>query len=158
MSNPLRPLLIALSLSTAALCSTASPKPALACGPVRAEEVVGIVVGNHFEALDVRDRARMLSAWSEGAAVVSIGQPTLVETVEQASTRWLAHKRPVTYRILEVEVADRTAKARVEVSFEGNKIEDSLLLVATRNDGWRIAGKSSRVIQAAAQSSAASRY
>jgi hypothetical protein len=153
----LRPFVIALSLSAAALCSTAS-KPAPACGPVRAEDVVEVVVGNHFEALDMRDRERMLSAWNEGAAVVSIGQPTLVETVEQASTRWITHKQPVTYKILKVEVADRTAKARVEVSFEGNKIEDSLLLVATRDDRWRIAGKSSRVLEAAARSGAASRY
>jgi hypothetical protein len=144
----LRPFVFVLATAASALCLTSSPRTADACGMPSPEEAVMGVVSSHFDALNAHDRDRMLSVWKDEATVVSVGDPTLVEPVGQAATRWLAAKQPVTFKIESIQATDKTATARVSVVFEGRKLEDTMLLTPVGRGMFRIAAKSSRPLEA----------
>lgn len=136
----LRPIALALAFATLGLSQTVSTR-ASACGGLEPEDVVN----QHFAALNAHDRGRVLAHWDKNASVVSLGTPALVEPIDQAATRWVQTKQPVTFHIDKVEESDGKATARVTVVFDGKKIEDTLLLTPFGYGGWRIAGKTSAI-------------
>lgn len=138
-----RPIAAALALALGALGTTLAP-PADACGPVSVEDRVEWIVQDHFAAINAHDRDRLLSLWNEHATVVSEGEPTLVEPIDRAATRWLTAKRPVTFEIASVEPGDHSAIAHVNVVFDGKKLADTILFKETGRNTWQMAGKSSR--------------
>ncbi len=151
-----RPLAFAIALATCAL-GTSIASPADACGQVTTADRVEWVLSDHFAALNAHDRTRLLALWNENATVVSVGEPTLVEPIDRAATRWLTAKKPVTFEIAGIDAGDHTATAHVNVVFDGKKLSDTVLFKETTKGTWQIAGKSSRAV-GPANSVAALRY
>jgi hypothetical protein len=134
----LRSLAILASFAVVALTQSAAD----ACGVPEPEDTIA----RHFNALNAHDRTRLLSQWNDGATVVSLGDPMLIEPVSTAASRWVQTKEPVTFHVDKIDEGEGTATAHVTVNFEGRKLEDTMLLTAAHGT-WHIAGKTSRVIQ-----------
>ena len=134
----LRSLAILASFAVISLVQSSAD----ACGVPQPEDTIA----RHFDALNAHDRARLLSQWNDGATVVSLGDPMLIEPVSTAASRWVQTKEPVTFHVDKIDEGEGTATAHVTVNFEGRKLEDTMLLTSVHG-AWHIAGKTSRVIQ-----------
>jgi hypothetical protein len=144
-------LIVTLGIGAA---STTVSEAADACGPINPSDQVTWVIQDHFNALNAHDRARLLSVWKENASVVSEGPPMVIEPIEQAATRWLAAKHPVTFEVGSIEVHERNAIAHVNVVFEGRQLADTIYFKENANNTWQIAGKSSRDLHPATRATA----
>jgi hypothetical protein len=133
-----RRLSIVFALALAAASSTTAPS-ADACGSVTAEDRVDRLLTAHFASINAHDRDRLLALWNENATVVSTGDPTSIEPIDSAATRWLSTTQPVTFR---------------DVVFDGRRLEDTVLLGPAKTGGWKIAGMSSHPLEPAAARSA----
>jgi len=133
-------------LSAIGICavSTTVAPAADACGPISPRDQVTWVIQDHFSALNAHDRTRLLAVWKENALVFTEGTPTTVEPIEQAATRWLTAKHPVTFDVSGIEVREHNAIAHVNVVFEGRQLADTIYFKENANKAWQIAGKSSR--------------
>lgn len=128
----LRPFALFLSVVGMTLSQAAT---ADACGVPEPQDTIT----RHFDALNSHDRARVLAQWNQGAPVVTLGAPTLIEPIERVATRWVQAKESTTFHVDKLEEGENTATAYVTVTAGGKTFSDTILLTSTHG-AWRIAG------------------